>query len=156
MRANAKLSSLVFVRILCLLSALVIGPFIGATITTVVTFVAPETFGAAPVDASMALAMWAMFTFGAMFFGAPLALGAIVLMIPFLWRPRLSLSLVLATTALSVIAAKLLGSNIQLLEEFSIDQSLEEFSMDIAIMLALSLTSAAICWRLTKRWHSPA
>ena len=73
MRANAKLSSLVFVRILCLLSALVIGPFIGATITTVVTFVAPETFGAAPVDASMALAMWAMFTFGAMFFGAPLA-----------------------------------------------------------------------------------
>jgi len=100
--------------------------------------------------------MWAMFTFGAMFFGAPLALGAIVLMIPFLWRPRLSLSLVLATTALSVIAAKLLGSNIQLLEEFSIDQSLEEFSMDIAIMLALSLTSAAICWRLTKRWHSPA
>ena len=145
MRATA--SSLVVVRVLCLLSALVIGPFIGATLVTVVTFVAPETFGVDPVDASMAFAMWGILTFGAMFFGVPLALGAIVLMIPFLWRPRLSLLLVLATTALSVIAAKLLGSH---------HQSLEEFSTDIAILLALSLTSAAICWRLTKRWHSPA
>ncbi len=147
MRANAQRSPLVFVRILCLLSALVIGPFIGATLVTVVTFVAPETIGATPLDADMALVMWGLVTFGAMFFGVPLALGAIVLMIPFLWLPHLSLSLVLATTALSVIAAKLLGPNLQ---------SLEEFSIDIAILLALSLTSAAICWRLTKRWHSPA
>ena len=81
MRANAQRSPLVFVRILCLLSALVIGPFIGATLVTVVTFVAPETIGATPLDADMALVMWGLVTFGAMFFGVPLALGAIVLMI---------------------------------------------------------------------------
>lgn len=133
---------LIFVRVLCLLSPLVISPLVIAPVLTLFLVV----FGVIKSEWGSIVVTMMFGIFSALFIAGPIVLGVVILMLPFLRRPRLGLGLVVATTALSTIAYAL-----PLNGEFENMPS----PGGMARLLVFALTSAAICWRLTKRWHSP-
>ncbi|MDB5507609.1 MAG: hypothetical protein JWL93_78 [Hyphomicrobiales bacterium] len=135
-------------RSLCLFGALFVGPWIGATLAMLAFIAMPGIFDA-PAPPDELLGFWLVSLLGALIVGGPIALGALVLMLPFWRRPSLSLPLVLTATFVSTLVCGLWASSHR-----SFGDTL--FSGGMAAFLLLSTASAALYWRLTKRWHSPA
>ena len=134
----------VFARLAALLVSIVLGPLVAAVLVVLLLLagVRPEEIGISPLAVSGPTLVG-----GVLLCAIPAALLCALASLPFITRERISLTGALIVATGSALATLVFVS------ERSPEIVLVSEAMPVTIILAL--VSAAVCWRATKRWHSP-
>lgn len=134
----------VFARLAALLVSIVLAPLVAAVLVVLLLLagVRPEEIGISPLAVSGPTLVG-----GVLLCAIPAALLCALASLPFITRERISLTGALIVATGSALATLVFVS------ERSPEIVLVSEAMPVTIILAL--VSAAVCWRATKRWHSP-
>jgi hypothetical protein len=134
----------IFARLAALLVSLALGPLAAALLVVLLLFAGlkPEEIGVSPVAVSGPLLVGGVFLHA-----LPAAILSALAGLFFIARERIPLWGALVTASICALVA------LAAVSEDDADVVLVSEAAPLAVILAL--VSAAICWRATKRWHSP-
>ena len=133
-------------RLLAMVISLVLGPAIAALLSLGATIlIEPGVIETRTTEVILGTAVVTIFA--AMMMGLPIVSLAMLIGLLFIAAERITLGATLAVTAIATLAWSIVSSERDLVEMLTTE--------DLYIWLTLALTTAAICWRLTKRLHSP-
>ncbi len=134
----------IFARLAALAVFICLGPLVSALLVVLLLFAGlrPEEIGVSPIAVSGPLLVG-----GVILHALPAALLAALVALFFITRPRIPLSGALAVTPVCALVS------FASLSDMSADAALVSDAAPLVIVLAL--VAAAVCWRATKRWHSP-
>lgn len=137
---------LIIRRLLAMAISLFLGPAIAALLTLGATvFIEPGVIEMRTTEVILGTAV--VMIFAATTMGLPIAAMAMLIGLLFIAAERITLGATLAVTAIATLAWSIVSSERDLVEMLTTE--------GLYIWLTLALTTAAICWRLTKRLHSP-